>query len=242
MTIELHNISKCFGLGQGQRVTAADDVSLTVEAGEFVALTGASGSGKSTLLHMIGAIERPDSGTIIRDGTEVTALRGAALADYRRTVGFVFQRYNLLPALTALDNVLAPVLPYRTSWNKQDRARELLAAVGLAGRERSLPSRMSGGEQQRVAIARALINTPSLVLADEPTGNLDSRNAAEVIDLLATLRVDYQTTILLASHDPQVAANCERLIRLRDGVVVDDLQLAGEHSVQDIIRRAVGLG
>jgi putative ABC transport system ATP-binding protein len=101
---------------------------------------------------------------------------------------------------------------------------------------------MSGGEQQRVAIARALINTPSLVLADEPTGNLDSRNAAEVIDLLATLRVDYQTTILLASHDPQVAANCERLIRLRDGVVVDDLQLAGEHSVQDIIRRAVGLG
>jgi len=154
----------------------------------------------------------------------------------------VFQRYNLLPALTALDNVLAPVLPYRTSWNKQDRARELLAAVGLAGRERSLPSRMSGGEQQRVAIARALINTPSLVLADEPTGNLDSRNAAEVIDLLATLRVDYQTTILLASHDPQVAANCERLIRLRDGVVVDDLQLAGEHSVQDIIRRAVGLG
>jgi putative ABC transport system ATP-binding protein len=177
VTIELRDVRKRFGLGQGQQVIAADGISLTIGTGEFVSLTGASGSGKSTLLHLIGAIERPDSGTIVSNGTEVTALRGTALADYRRTVGFVFQRYNLLPALTALDNVLAPVLPCRTSWNKQERARELLAAVGLAGRERSLPSRMSGGEQQRVAIARALINTPSLVLADEPTGNLDSRKS-----------------------------------------------------------------
>jgi putative ABC transport system ATP-binding protein len=242
MTIELRHVSKHFGLGQGQRVTAAGDVTLAIEAGEFVALTGASGSGKSTLLHLIGAIERPDSGTIISTGTEVTALRGAALADYRRTVGFVFQRYNLLPALTVLDNVLAPVLPYRTSWNKGERARELLAAVGLAGRERSLPSRMSGGERQRVAIARALINRPSLVLADEPTGNLDSRNATEIIDLLARLRGDYHTTIVLASHDPQIAARCERLIRLRDGAVVDDIQLTGEYPVEDIIRRAGQLG
>ena len=142
-------------------MTAADDVSFTIEPGGFIALTGASGSGKSTLLHLIGAIERPDSGTIISGGTEVTALRGAALAAYRRTVGFVFQRYNLLPALTALDNVIAPVLPYRTGWDKPDRGRQLLEAVGLGGRERSLPSRMSGGEQQRVAIARALINTPT---------------------------------------------------------------------------------
>jgi len=242
MTIELRHVSKHFGLGQGQRVTAADDVTLAVEAGEFVALTGASGSGKSTLLHMIGAIERPDSGTIISTGTEVTALRGAALADYRRTVGFVFQRYNLLPALTVLDNVLAPVLPYRTSWNKGERARELLAVVGLAGRERSLPSRISGGEQQRVAIARALINRPSLVLADEPTGNLDSRNATEIIDLLVRLRGDYHTTIVLASHDPQIAARCERLIRLRDGAVVDDIQLTEGYPVEDIIRRAGQLG
>jgi putative ABC transport system ATP-binding protein len=242
VTIELQHVSKHFGLGPGQRVTAADDVSLTVAAGEFVALTGASGSGKSTLLHMIGAIERPDSGTIISNGAEITKLRGAALADYRRTVGFVFQRYNLLPALSALDNVLTPVLPYRTSWNKRERARELLAAVGLAGREQSLPSRMSGGEQQRVAIARALINTPPLVLADEPTGNLDSRNATEIIDLLASLRGKYQTTILLASHDPQVAARCERLIRLRDGAVVDDLQLSGGYPVEDIVRRAGQLG
>jgi ABC transporter len=131
------------------RLSAADDVTLSVGAGEFVALDGASGSGKSTLLHIIGAIERPHSGTVVMDGTTVTALRGSALAAYRRGVGFVFQRYNLLPALTALDNVIAPVLPYRTGWDKRDRGRELLAAVGLAGREESLPARMSGGELQR---------------------------------------------------------------------------------------------
>jgi putative ABC transport system ATP-binding protein len=242
VTIELRHVKKDFGLGNGQRVVAAADISFTVDKGEFVALTGASGSGKSTLLHMIGAIERPGSGTIVSGGTEVTALRGAGLADYRRTVGFVFQRYNLLPALTALDNVLAPVLPYRTSWNKAERAREMLAAVGLGGRERSLPSRMSGGEQQRVAIARALINRPSLVLADEPTGSVDSRNAAEIIDLLARLRGDYQTTVLLATHDPQVAARCERLIRLRDGAVVDDIRLTEGYPVEDVVRRAGQLG
>ena len=242
MTIELRDVRKRYGLGQRQQVIAADGISLTVGTGELVSLTGASGSGKSTLLHLIGAIERPDSGTIVSNGVNVSELRGAALADYRRTVGFVFQRYNLLPALTALDNVLAPVLPYRTSWNKQQQARELLAAVGLAGREQSLPARMSGGEQQRVAIARALINRPPLVLADEPTGNLDSRNATEIIDLLTTLRGQYHTTILVASHDPQVAARCERLIRLRDGAVVDDIQLTEGYAVEDIIRRTGQLG
>jgi putative ABC transport system ATP-binding protein len=242
MTIELRDICKRFGLGQRQQVIAADEISLTIETGEFVSLTGPSGSGKSTLLHLIGAIERPDSGTIVSNGVNVTQLRGAALADYRRTVGFVFQRNNLLPALTALDNVLAPVLPYRTSWNKQEQARELLAAVGLAGREQSLPSRMSGGEQQRIAIARALINHPPLVLADEPTGNLDSRNATEIIDLLTTLRDQYHTTILLASHDPQVAARSERLVRLRDGAVADDIQLTDGYPVEDIIRRTGQLG
>jgi len=205
-------------------------------------VTGASGSGKSTLLHLIGAIERPDSGTIISNGTDVTALRGAAQADYRRTVGFVFQRYNLLPGLTALDNVIAPVLPYRTRWDKRDRARSLLAAVGLAGRERSLPSRMSGGEQQRIAIARSLINTPALLLADEPTGNLDSANAAGLLDLLARLRAEHDMTIILASHDPQIAARAERLIRLRDGAVVDDIQLTQDRPVDDIIRHISQLG
>jgi putative ABC transport system ATP-binding protein len=240
--LELRGVTKRYGTGQGGQVTAADNVTFTIEAGAFVALTGASGSGKSTLLHMIGAIERPDSGVIISDGTDVTALRGTAQADYRRTVGFVFQRYNLLPGLTALDNVIAPVLPYRTSWDKRERARDLLAAVGLSGRERSLPSRMSGGEQQRIAIARALINTPALLLADEPTGNLDSGTATEILDLLARLRAEHEITILLASHDPQIAARSERLIRIRDGAVIDDIKLAEDRPVDDIIRQISQLG
>jgi len=240
--VELRGVCKRYGTGQGEQVTAADGVSLTIEGGAFIALTGASGSGKSTLLHMIGAIERPDSGVITVGGTTVTALRGGAQADYRRTVGFVFQRYNLLPALTALDNVIAPVLPYRTPWDKRDRARELLAAVGLAGRERSLPARMSGGEQQRIAIARALVNTPALLLADEPTGNLDSANATEILDLLARLRAEHQMTIILASHDPQIAARAERLIRLRDGAVIDDIQLTADRPVEDLLRDVGQLG
>jgi putative ABC transport system ATP-binding protein len=240
--IELRGITKRYGIGDGREVRAADDVSLTIAQGAFVALTGASGSGKSTLLHLIGALERPDSGTVLASGTDVTALRGAALAAYRRTVGFVFQRYNLLPALTALDNVIAPLLPYRTTFNKRERGRQLLAAVGLAGREQSLPAKMSGGEQQRVAIARALMNTPALLLADEPTGDLDSANAAEILQLLATLREQREMTILLGTHDPQVAAHAERLIRLRDGAVIDDIALTGEYPVDDVIRRVGQLG
>jgi putative ABC transport system ATP-binding protein len=240
--IELRGVSKQYGLGNDQLVKAADDVTLTIAAGALVALTGASGSGKSTLLHLIGAIERPDAGTIVSGGTEVTALRGAALAAYRRTVGFVFQRYNLLPALTALDNVIAPVLPYRTGWDKADRGRTLLAAVGLGGRERSLPSRMSGGEQQRVAIARALVNTPRLLLADEPTGNLDSQTATGILDLLTRLRQENQMTVIIATHDPQIAARCDRLIRLRDGAVTDDIEIADGQPVDETIRKVGQLG
>jgi putative ABC transport system ATP-binding protein len=240
--IELRGVSKHYGLGNDQLVKAADNVTLTIAAGALVALTGASGSGKSTLLHLIGAIERPDAGTIVSGGTEVTALRGAALAAYRRTVGFVFQRYNLLPALTALDNVIAPVLPYRTGWDKADRGRTLLAAVGLGGRERSLPSRMSGGEQQRVAIARALVNTPRLLLADEPTGNLDSQTATGILDLLTRLRQENQMTVIIATHDPQIAARCDRLIRLRDGAVTDDIEIADGQPVDETIRKVGQLG
>jgi putative ABC transport system ATP-binding protein len=241
-SIELRGISKHYGVSKDQQILAAADVSLVIEAGSFVALTGASGSGKSTLLHLMGAIERPDSGTIISGQTEVTGLHGAALAAYRRTVGFVFQRYNLLPALTALDNVIAPLLPYRTSWSKRDRGRELLTAVGLEGREQSLPARMSGGEQQRVAIARALVNTPSLLLADEPTGNLDSQNAAEILGLLARLRSQHQMTIVLATHDPQIAARSDRLIRLHDGAVVDDIDLTEGYPAEQMIRQVGQLG
>ena len=222
--IELRGVCKSYGIAKDRQVRAADDVSITIAAGSFVALTGASGSGKSTLLHLIGAIERLDSGTILNGGTTVTTLRGAALAGYRRTIGFIFQRYNMLPALTALDNVIAP------------------AAVGLAGREQSLPAKMSGGEQQRVAIARALINTPSLLLADEPTGNLDSANATEILQLLARLRQEHTMTVLLATHDPQIAAHSERLIRLRDGAVVDDIDLTGGYPAEEMIRRVGQLG
>jgi len=240
--IELSAVGKTFGFGGDEQVRAADDISLTIPAGAFVALSGASGSGKSTLLHMIGAIERPDSGTITCGGTEVTGLRRGALAAYRRTVGFVFQRYHLLPALTALDNVMAPVLPYKTPFDKKERARSLLASVGLAGREQSLPARMSGGEQQRVAIARALINTPAVLLADEPTGNLDSASAAGILALITELRAKHAMTVILATHDPQVAAQAERLVRLRDGAVVDDIDLAGGYPVPDMIRRVGQLG
>jgi putative ABC transport system ATP-binding protein len=240
--IELHGIGKRYGISKTQLVSAAADVTLSIGPGEFVALTGASGSGKSTLLHIIGAIERPDCGTVVVDGITVTGLRGGALAAYRRSVGFVFQRYNLLPALTALDNVTAPVLPYRTGWDKQDRGRELLAAVGLAGREASLPARMSGGEQQRVAIARALVNTPKVLLADEPTGNLDSQNSREILGLLSRLRQSRGMTVLIATHDPQIAARCDRLIRLQDGAITDDLDLTGGESPGETIRRAGQLG
>jgi putative ABC transport system ATP-binding protein len=240
--IELREVSKSYGISKDQQIYAADDVSLTIGRGSFVALTGASGSGKSTLLHLIGAMERPDSGSIVAGGTDITMLRGARLAAYRRTVGFVFQRYNLLPALSALDNVIAPLLPYRTTFSKRERGRELLAAVGLAGREQSLPGKMSGGEQQRVAMARALVNDPALLLADEPTGNLDSANATDILRLLASFRRDRTMTIVLATHDPQIAAQAERLVRLRDGAVVDDLDLTDGYPVDDVIRGVGQLG
>ena len=240
--LELQSVTKAYRSGRAAAVHAAAGISLRVEAGSLVALSGASGSGKSTLLHLIGALERPDSGTIRSGGTEVTALRGAGLAAYRRGVGFVFQRYNLLPALTVLDNVIAPVLPYRTAFDKRERARELLAAVGLTGREQSLPGRLSGGEQQRVAIARALVNGPSLLLADEPTGNLDSASAGEILRLITGLQAERGMTVILATHDPQVAAQCERLIRLRDGAVIDDIALSGAYPAEEVLRRAGQLG
>jgi putative ABC transport system ATP-binding protein len=154
----------------------------------------------------------------------------------------VFQRDTLLPALTALDNVVAPVLPYRTRWNKRDRAADLLAAVGLAGREQALPAHLSGGERRRVAIARALINTPAVLLADEPTGNADAASAAEILDLLVSLRIEHAMTVVLSSHDPQAAARCERLIRLTGGRVTDDIQLTCHEEPATILRRIGQLG
>jgi putative ABC transport system ATP-binding protein len=227
--------------GGGGELTAIDGISLAVEPGALVAVTGASGSGKSTLLHLIGAMERADAGRIVVDDTDITALRRGGLTRYRRRIGFVFQRYHLLAALTALDNVLAPVLPYRVDFDRQARARELLAAVGLAGREHALPGQLSGGQQQRVAMARALIGRPSLLLADEPTGNLDSRTGGEILDLLLDLRGRYGMTVLMATHEQHVAARCERLVRLRDGRVVDEVDLTSGHSAEATLSRISGL-
>ncbi|MDI6097445.1 ABC transporter ATP-binding protein [Actinoplanes sp. NEAU-A12] len=201
----------------GGRLAAVDGVSLEIAAGTAVSLTGPSGSGKSTLLHLIGAIERLDSGSIMVAGQDLGKLSRNGLADYRRTIGFVFQRFHLLPALTALDNVIAPVLPFRTGFDKRERARELLKVVGLEDRCDALPSHLSGGQQQRVAIARALINRPRLLLADEPTGNLDSRNGAAIVDLLLTLRDEHEATVVIATHDPGIAERCDAALRMRDG-------------------------
>jgi putative ABC transport system ATP-binding protein len=180
--VHVEGLSKTYRTG-GTAIVAVNDLSVSISADSVVAVTGPSGSGKSTLLQIVGGLERADSGEISVDGRRLSGLSRRHITAYRRTVGFVFQRYHLLPTLTALDNVIAPVLPYRTPYKKNDRAIQLLSAVGLAGREASLPSQLSGGEQQRVAIARALMNAPSLLLADEPTGNLDSRTGAEIIDL-----------------------------------------------------------
>ncbi len=217
--VKITEVSKTFPLGQGRKLSAVREVSLTVEPGTVLAITGPSGSGKSTLLNLVGAIDRPDQGEIEIDGQSLAGLSRNQLADYRRGIGFVFQRYNLLPALTALDNVLTPVLPYRVNYDKVGRATELLAQVGLAGRERSLPALLSGGEQQRVGIARALIGSPGLLLADEPTGNLDSATGAEIIKLLLSLREENGMTILIATHDADLASTADRHIKLHDGQI-----------------------
>ncbi len=238
--IALDRVVRQFQLGQEETIDAVNDVTLVIPAGTAVALTGPSGSGKSTLLHLIGALDAADSGRIVVGDQELTAMRERDLSRYRRGVGFVFQRYNLLPALTLLDNVIAPVLPYRTHFDKVSRARELLAAVGLGDREKSLPSRLSGGQQQRVAIARALIGQPRLLLADEPTGNLDSRTGGDIIRLLLGLKSDRGMTIVVATHDPVVASRCDRVIRLRDGRITDDNAVDADTEGPALLERVRG--
>lgn len=219
--IATENLTKIYT--DGAPVQALDNVTLEIAAGEFVAITGPSGSGKSTLLNLIGTLDRPTSGRVVVDGVDVSTLRGNALADFRRErIGFVFQMFHLVPTLTALENVMLPLIPYRRGlkFRLEERARELLEAMGLGDRLHHLPGQLSGGEQQRVAIARALINTPKVILADEPTGNLDSRAGAEIVALLRQLNREQEVTVLVATHNETVAQAADRVVRLRDGRVV----------------------
>ena len=204
----------------GREVAILDGVSLDVAARETVAVTGPSGSGKSTLLGLIAGLDRPTAGSIVLDGVEITTLDENRLARLRRDrVGFVFQSYHLIPTLTAIENVAMP-LELAGRPHRLERARELLDAVGLVGRADHYPSQLSGGEQQRVAIARALALRPPLVLADEPTGNLDSATGAQIIELLLALNREHGSTLVLVTHDEALAARGQRIVALRDGRVV----------------------
>ncbi|MBB5790573.1 putative ABC transport system ATP-binding protein [Jiangella mangrovi] len=238
--ISLRNVTRHYRQG-GTQVPALVDVDLDVRAGESVAVVGPSGSGKSTLLHVIGAMDRPDSGTVQVGGTKVEQLSRRAAAAFRRGVGFVFQHYHLLPQLSALDNVVVPLMPIHVTFDRHERARELLDAVGLGAKSAARVGDLSGGEQQRVAIARALVARPKLLLADEPTGALDSRTGDEVLDLLAQVQSDYGMTLILATHEAAVAAQCSRLVSLRDGAVVADHAL-WDPQPEETLRRATGLG
>jgi putative ABC transport system ATP-binding protein len=216
--VVVEGVVKAFDEG---RVRALDGVSFRIAAGEFVALTGPSGTGKSTLLNLIGLLDRPDSGSIAVGGELLERIHDPA--GYRAsTVGFVFQFHHLAATLNALENVQLPLLGRRPRGEREDRARALLAEVGLSERERSLPGTLSGGERQRVAIARALANQPQLLLADEPTGALDSTTGAQVLDLLGRLRDGYGMTVLMVTNDELAAAAADRRLALRDGVIRDE--------------------
>jgi len=222
LAIEANSVTKTYWMDSGAAVKALDDITVEIAASTVVALMGPSGSGKSTFLQVAGGLTSPDSGTLIVGGQTITGLSRRELTEYRRHLGFVFQRFNLLPALTALDNVIAPVIPQRVAYDKVQRGRELLAAVGLADKARQLPARLSGGEQQRVAIARALIGDPRLILADEPTGNLDTATGATIIELLCSLRDTTGVTIVVGTHDPDTARRCDRRLHLQDGKISQD--------------------
>jgi putative ABC transport system ATP-binding protein len=221
--IELRGVTKKYRLGD-EVVHALDNVSATLAAGEFVAINGPSGSGKSTFAHLIGGLDTPDAGIVIVDGLDLSDVRDHALSDYRnRRVGFVFQSFNLQVHETALENVMMPLVFAKVARAKRrTRARECLEAVGLGDRVQHTPAQLSGGQRQRVAIARALVMNPSIVIADEPTGNLDSSRGAEIIDLLVRLNRERGVTLLVVTHDDQIARRADRVLTICDGRITEE--------------------
>lgn len=215
--IEAHNITKTYMMGEFE-VRALRDVSFTIERGEMVSIMGPSGSGKSTMMNTLGCLDRPTSGEYILDGESVAEMDDDQLASVRnRKVGFVFQSFNLLSRLTALGNVELPLRYAGLTEGRRERARAALEAVGLQDRMTHRPYELSGGQQQRVAVARALVNDPAIIMADEPTGNLDSKVGKEIMNLLLTLNRERGTTLIIVTHDPNIAEQTQRVIRLRDG-------------------------
>jgi putative ABC transport system ATP-binding protein len=222
--VSLIDVHKTYRTGE-MEVLAVRGVSLEIKRGEFVALMGASGSGKSTLMNILGCLDRPTTGHYVLDGADVSGLDRDQLADIRnRKIGFVFQNFNLLPRTSARENVELPLVysaQHLTNAELRERADRVLASVGLAGREDHHPSQLSGGQQQRVAIARALINEPEVLLADEPTGNLDSRTSVEIMTIFQQLN-DRGITVIMVTHEPDIAAYARRNVMMRDGVILDD--------------------
>ena len=219
--LRVENLTKIYGKGENE-VRALDDVSFSVNKGEFIAVIGPSGSGKSTLLHILGGVDRPTSGRVLMDGKDVYAQNEEQLAIFRRRqVGLIYQFYNLIPVLNVTENITLPVLMDGQRVNR-DRLSELITTLGLTGRENHLPNQLSGGQQQRVSIGRALMNAPAVVLADEPTGNLDSKNSKEIVDLLKISNEKYGQTLIVITHDESSALQADRIISIDDGKITRD--------------------
>ena len=238
--IRVENLVKVYHLGE-TRVHALRGVSLKIQKGEFVSIMGASGSGKSTLMNILGCLDRPTRGGFVLDGTDVSALNKDQLARIRnKKIGFVFQNFNLLSRTSALENVELPLYYNGTSAKARiHRAREVLRMLGLEGREHHVPSRLSGGQQQRVAIARALVNEPALILADEPTGNLDTRTSLEIMEIFQNLNQNSGITILIVTHEPDIAGYTGRHIQFRDGKMIGDQQIQPRSASMDLTQLPV---
>ena len=219
--LRVEHLSKIYGKGENE-VRALDDVSFSVEKGQFVAIIGPSGSGKSTLLHILGGVDRPTAGKVFLEGQDVFAQNEDQLAIFRRRqVGLIYQFYNLIPVLNVTENITLPVLMDGRKVN-HERLEDLLTTLALKGREKHLPNQLSGGQQQRVSIGRALMNSPAVVLADEPTGNLDSKNSQEIVELLKLSNKQYGQTLIVITHDESIALQADRIITIEDGKITRD--------------------